>query len=315
MNYSGNILVADDEKEIVEIVVDALSELGKFRFITANDGATAIRKAQNQKFNLICTDFRMPNVSGAKLVALIREAPYNSNVPIIIFTAHLDSAKKECSSLGVQEPLAFFEKPLDENKLLATAKQFLDDSRGISQVGAKSKEQRIIETKEIPKLDVDFINPFIDATILTIKTIAQVEDIKAEKPTTIPANQPTDADISGCLSIAAPLFRGNFQVSFPNATFLQFVSRMLGESIENVKSTGDDKAVKSEFEDAVLELTNIIYGHAKTSLSKFDYHMERAIPSIIKGANHSVGSKSNNPSIIIPFSSSIGSFFISISLD
>lgn len=70
MNYSGNILVADDEKEIVEIVVDALSELGKFRFITANDGATAIRKAQNQKFNLICTDFRMPNVSGAKLVAL-----------------------------------------------------------------------------------------------------------------------------------------------------------------------------------------------------------------------------------------------------
>jgi len=297
MTYKGNILIVDDEQSYVEIFRDLLNQIGEFKYTFANDGAEAIRKARNQKYSLICTDYRMPKVSGVKLIGSLRETSLNSEVPIILCSGYLDEVKQECLNAGIKESVYFLEKPFDHEKFLAQAKDLLQ---------AQANSTSLAVKKNAPKLNVDFINPFIEATILTMESMAQVKQINAEKPRAGTQEETLIADISGCLSIVAPSFKGNFQVSFPKSSFLNFVSAIFGET---------HTEITAEVDDAVLELTNIIYGQAKGTLAKFNYKMERAIPSIIRGGNHSISVKNKTPCLIIPFTSTVGPFFISISIE
>jgi chemotaxis protein CheX len=160
------------------------------------------------------------------------------------------------------------------------------------------------QTKSV--LDVNFINPFINGALETFKVQCKTE-CKPLKPI-LKANfsNHEELDIAGVIGINSPQFQGSIAICFSKATFLNIMSKMLDESYTELNS---------ELEDGAGELINIIFGQAKKKLNESGYVIDRALPVVIRGngTHLKAVSKNENPiSIILPFESSSGPFYIEI---
>ncbi|MBI4790812.1 MAG: response regulator transcription factor [Chloroflexi bacterium] len=80
------VLVADDDKELVELLGYALKRDGH-RVISAFDGLTALQLYQIEKPDLLLLDVNMPKRSGLEV---LRELRLRSKVPILMLTVHAD---------------------------------------------------------------------------------------------------------------------------------------------------------------------------------------------------------------------------------
>ena len=76
------ILIVDDEKPIVDILVYNLQKEG-YDTLEANDGVTAVDIAINQKPDLILLDIMLPKMDGLTVCKKIR---HTLNVPILMLT-------------------------------------------------------------------------------------------------------------------------------------------------------------------------------------------------------------------------------------
>ena len=124
MSNPAAVLVVDDEKELVELIAELISE-----FVTrpltiskAFHGLEALEIAQDKHFDLIVTDMRMPKIIGAELIRRLRSQENHKKTPFIVVTAfpedaaHLQSKFSDVYLLG---------KPLDYEKFTALLKQLL----------------------------------------------------------------------------------------------------------------------------------------------------------------------------------------------
>ncbi|MBN4047297.1 response regulator transcription factor [bacterium AH-315-P13] len=80
------ILLVDDEPDILEIVSYNLTAEG-YTVITANNGAEAVKKAKEEKPQLIILDVMMPEMDGIEACELIRQIPELKHVIITFLTA------------------------------------------------------------------------------------------------------------------------------------------------------------------------------------------------------------------------------------
>lgn len=83
MNY--NILIAEDEREVREILRVFLEEKG-YSVAEAEDGKIALHLFQQSRFDLILADYVMPEMDGLKLLQAVKEI--NPEIPVIIISAH-----------------------------------------------------------------------------------------------------------------------------------------------------------------------------------------------------------------------------------
>ena len=80
------VLVVDDEKPIVDILVYNLKKEG-YNTLEANDGEEAVRLVIEKKPDLVLLDIMLPKINGFGVLSQIRET---SNVPVIMLTAMND---------------------------------------------------------------------------------------------------------------------------------------------------------------------------------------------------------------------------------
>ena len=80
------ILVVDDEKTIMELLVFNLQKEG-YNTLEAYDGATAVDLALNGKPDLILLDVMIPKLDGISVCKKIRYALNISNIPILMISA------------------------------------------------------------------------------------------------------------------------------------------------------------------------------------------------------------------------------------
>ena len=110
---SGNILVVDDDKEIVQAIAINLEQEG-FRVFKAYDGLEALEIAMSQDLQLIIIDVMMPKLDGLSAVMKIRE---KKNLPIIVLSAKSeDTDKIDALDAGADDYLT---KPFSVEELLA----------------------------------------------------------------------------------------------------------------------------------------------------------------------------------------------------
>jgi DNA-binding response OmpR family regulator len=83
-----NILVADDEPMITEVLSSYLESCG-FRVHTAGDGLAAIDIFEKENIALLVLDLMMPGLSGEDVCRAVRR---KSRVPIIMLTAKIEEA-------------------------------------------------------------------------------------------------------------------------------------------------------------------------------------------------------------------------------
>jgi len=80
------ILVADDEKPIVELIRFTLED-PQVRVIEAFDGASALDMARRISPDLVLLDVRMPHMDGVEVCRRLRELPECKETRIVLLTA------------------------------------------------------------------------------------------------------------------------------------------------------------------------------------------------------------------------------------
>lgn len=80
------ILIAEDDQDIRELVVLTLQFSG-FDVVAVEDGSLAVEKAQNQTFDLILMDVRMPRMTGYEACRRLKDIDSTKNIPIIFLSA------------------------------------------------------------------------------------------------------------------------------------------------------------------------------------------------------------------------------------
>ncbi len=119
------ILVADDEKHIVQIVQFNLEKKGNYDVVVASDGEMALEMAKLEKPDLIISDIMMPKMTGFELFEELRLDEETKNIPFIILTAKgQDSYFEEGEEKGI---LHILTKPFSPKALLAITKEILGE--------------------------------------------------------------------------------------------------------------------------------------------------------------------------------------------
>jgi chemotaxis protein CheX len=149
-------------------------------------------------------------------------------------------------------------------------------------------------------LKVEYVNPFITATLTTFSTVLQI-NLTAGKPQIKMDNFPS-YDISGIIGISGDA-SGLIALSYPKLVALKAVSKMIGSEI---------KIIGPDVTDAIGELTNIIAGSAKKDLKNLNVSI--SLPNVIVGKDHVLASPRDVQSIVVPFTSEIGNIALEVSL-
>ena len=119
------ILVADDEKHIVQIVQFNLEKKGNYEVIVASDGEMALELIRQEKPDLVISDIMMPKMTGFELFEALRKDEEIKDTPFIILTAKgQDSYFEEGQEKGI---LHILTKPFSPKALLAIAKEILGE--------------------------------------------------------------------------------------------------------------------------------------------------------------------------------------------
>lgn len=119
------VLVVDDEFGTVEVLVAALEDAG-YRVLTAANGRRALERLEENKPDLVVSDFMMPLMDGAALVRAIRSNPQFRDIPVIMMSAAPETA------LRLDGYEAFLRKPFRVPALLELIASLLNPPRSSS---------------------------------------------------------------------------------------------------------------------------------------------------------------------------------------
>ena len=115
-----SILFVDDEEYLVDVGKEMLEDFGyRVVAITSPKEALSIFENQPEGFDLVITDYTMPEMTGSQLAARIKEI--NPDVPIIMCTGIALDRDVE-AEVAADEILM---KPLDMTGMLTAVKNIL----------------------------------------------------------------------------------------------------------------------------------------------------------------------------------------------
>ncbi|HMO04063.1 MAG TPA: ATP-binding protein [Kiritimatiellia bacterium] len=122
------ILLIDDEAIVRETARLALESVG-YTVLAYGDGESALRHAESFRgpIHLVLSDVVMPNMSGCELVEQVRLA--RPDIRILFMSGYTDDA---ILRHGVQEGMAFLQKPLTPSALCRKVREVLDHAQPIT---------------------------------------------------------------------------------------------------------------------------------------------------------------------------------------
>jgi response regulator RpfG family c-di-GMP phosphodiesterase len=117
----NTILVVDDDVEVARALRRLLR--GEFKVELAHSGAEALQRLEQQPVELVLSDYRMPNMTGAQLLCEVKKRwPATARV---ILSGYAD-IESMLSSVNEGEVCRFLRKPWDDGELLATLRGLLE---------------------------------------------------------------------------------------------------------------------------------------------------------------------------------------------
>lgn len=142
----------------------------------------------------------------------------------------------------------------------------------------------------IGRLDVAWVNPFVEATVDTLKQMAGMECERSGL--TLRMDAATKGEISGTMGLSG-IAEGFVSVTFKNDTARKIVCRMLQINV------GEES--EEDIRDGVGELMNMVAGAAKAQLVSTEHAFHLSLPNVIVGGPHTVGQIRGVPVIVIEF--------------
>jgi CheY-like chemotaxis protein len=120
-----NILIIDDEELIIRSLTKLLEKNG-FAVYVAKNGQNAIAMSEEEKFDLIIADIRMPGMNGVETVKHIYRNLRKKRIkciPTIFITGYTDKVIEKAAE--ALKPLAYIYKPFDNQVLVDKVKEAL----------------------------------------------------------------------------------------------------------------------------------------------------------------------------------------------
>jgi len=118
------VLIIDDEADIRTIARLSLSRLGGMDVVEAAGGAEGVRKARDEKPDVILLDVMMPAMDGTATLEALRSQADTTETPVIFLTAKIMGTEldrlKRLGSAGV------LTKPFDPRTLPADVRALLE---------------------------------------------------------------------------------------------------------------------------------------------------------------------------------------------
>jgi len=81
------ILIVEDERDVVDLLVLNLRKAGRFGISTASDGVTGLNKARSERPAFIILDLMLPKMPGLEVCKILKTDPLTRQIPIMMLTA------------------------------------------------------------------------------------------------------------------------------------------------------------------------------------------------------------------------------------
>lgn len=118
------ILVVDDAIFIRNFIRTALKMADLVNVKEASDGREALAMCQTQQFDLIISDWHMPNMTGIELLQAVRADERLHNMPFLMLTSDVSKDNVAAAAkAGVNDYLA---KPFRHDPLIVKVSRLLD---------------------------------------------------------------------------------------------------------------------------------------------------------------------------------------------
>lgn len=127
MERRAKILLIDDDPDFVEATKVVL-ESRPYEIITALGGEEGLKKAREEKPDLVLLDVIMPDINGFQVCQQLKKDLQLSQIPVIMITSF--SEKYRETSIGVSQGLSleaedFVDKPVAPTELLIRVEKWL----------------------------------------------------------------------------------------------------------------------------------------------------------------------------------------------
>lgn len=104
LNPKIKILVVEDVLTTQVFLKRLLKNIGFENISLAEDGDAAFYELKHNKFDLIISDWKMPNMDGMEFLKVVRKHPPHRDVPFIMLTGEAELGKvKEAMKAGVNQ--------------------------------------------------------------------------------------------------------------------------------------------------------------------------------------------------------------------
>ncbi|MBI5607712.1 MAG: PAS domain S-box protein [Deltaproteobacteria bacterium] len=121
------ILVAEDERINQEVARELLESVGH-RVDIAEDGAAAVTRAANHRYDVVLMDVQMPVMDGLEATRQLRALPAYATTPILAMTANaFEDDRRRCLEAGMND---FISKPVDPDRMFATLRRWTGEQPG-----------------------------------------------------------------------------------------------------------------------------------------------------------------------------------------
>ncbi|MDD5288796.1 MAG: response regulator [Dehalococcoidales bacterium] len=120
------ILSIEDDPSFSRYLSYMLTKEG-YEVLTATNGLTGLRKAQEENPDLILLDVMLPGLDGFEVCHRLRAEPKTANLPVLMLSAKgQDSDRVTGLRVGANE---FLNKPIDREVLLSKIKEYLPETK------------------------------------------------------------------------------------------------------------------------------------------------------------------------------------------
>jgi len=108
-----SVLVVDDSRFSRQHILKTLNNLGIVRITQAENGKAAMPLLEANNYDLILTDYNMPEMDGKELIAFIRSKEKYAQTPVMMVTSETDMGRLAAvDQIGVS---AIVDKPFESN--------------------------------------------------------------------------------------------------------------------------------------------------------------------------------------------------------
>ena len=113
-NAKLKILVAEDNKQNQQVLLNILNYIGDFDIIITEDGRDSLDQLHQNYFDIAFIDLKMPILDGITVSTMFKEKNNKNTVLIAVTASMSDETKNKCFGAGMN---GFVSKPIDINSI------------------------------------------------------------------------------------------------------------------------------------------------------------------------------------------------------